>query len=71
MKPYEVNVGDADFSREAIYTRMEGKSLSTSAVGFWAHEPSGNRRNEGQTTLTSVDALEPSCVRSNGPIMVQ
>jgi hypothetical protein len=25
MKPYEVSVGDADFSREAIYTRMEGE----------------------------------------------
>ena len=25
MEPYMVDVGDADFSREAIYTRMEGE----------------------------------------------
>lgn len=25
MEPYLVDVGDADFSREAIYTRMEGE----------------------------------------------
>jgi hypothetical protein len=25
MEPYMVNVGDADFSREAIYSRMEGE----------------------------------------------
>jgi hypothetical protein len=25
MEPFVVNAGDADFSREAIYTRMEGE----------------------------------------------
>ena len=25
MEPFMVHVGDADFSREAIYTRMEGE----------------------------------------------